>query len=819
MGDTLFLTSFHPTESTKAWSARGAALVCYGMRQVYNDTSWSRGNPGVGGGVIGMGGTSVMGGMSMMGMGGGIGGIAGLGGGGFNQLGSNSASGGLGGLPAKPLDGIIVHREQVPQSKSGPPIALFDNDSYPTYFQIRQDFADSAYWNAHVRTNAEGRATVEFKLPDTLTEWHVVVTAASRTMDVGRNETAFQTARSIMVHPILPRFFIEGDRAQVSAEVHNRTPTRQSIRVRLKVENGAIETPTECLVTLGPESHTSVSWALQAGDAGSAQLLMSAESEAGSDASLKRLPVHRASVEYAVTRSGFCKDAAEIPIPEGVDPQAAVVDIRFAPTLTAGLLDTLDYLVDYPYGCVEQTMSRFLPAIKVAQILRHFQIDHPSLNKRLPGCVAAGIKRLLELQLPDGGWGWNGTGQTHEMMTPYALYGLLQAEKAGYPIGSETAVERGLIRLKQFIDRMSAHQSADRIYCMYVYGHRHELPAEWWRFIESQRADRKLSDYALALSLDLAVQQQQGALSQRLAADLRVRAVNVNDKAHWRTAGFSHWDDDPFEITAMALKALIAYDKDDKVIPQVMAYFVATKRGNHWNSTKDTAMIVFAICDYLARQEHDPRVRPRIAYRCNDGPTHEVPFGVSSESRVVIVPAAEVKAGLNRIVFAEGSPGMMYRLALRYHVAGHTATPQAQGIRVARRFWLLNDHGQRTRELNSGDKVPRGAYLETVVEATPQESDDLRFVLVENPRPACCEVVPVEDRRFDQRGTPYVLREERDTLIGWHHEQTSGQILDRCVLHAEFAGEYLVPVAHVEMMYRTEVRGHSGTFILRIGDK
>ena len=69
------------------------------------------------------------------------------------------------------------------------------------------------------------------------------------------------------------------------------------------------------------------------------------------------------------------------------------------------------------------------------------------MQRRLSGVVAAGVRRLLELQRPDGGWGWQSRGATHEMMTPYALYGLLQAEAAGYELGNKRAVERGLRRL------------------------------------------------------------------------------------------------------------------------------------------------------------------------------------------------------------------------------------------------------------------------------------------------------------------------------------------------------------------------------------
>ena len=76
-------------------------------------------------------------------------------------------------------------------------------------------------------------------------------------------------------------------------------------------------------------------------------------------------------------------------------------------------------------------------------------------------------------------------------------------------------------------------------------------------------------------------------------------------------------------------------------------------------------------------------------------------------------------------------------------------------------------------------------------------------------------MVPEEDRRFDQSGTPCVLREEREAHVAYHHERTEAMLIDRCVLHLENAGEFLVPPAVVEMMYQTETRGHSGTFRFR----
>ncbi len=273
-------------------------------------------------------------------------------------------------------------------------------------------------------------------------------------------------------------------------------------------------------------------------------------------------------------------------------------------------------------------------------------------------------------------------------------------------------------------------------------------------------------------------------------------------------------------MTAAALKALVALDKDDKLIPGILAYFAATKRDNRWNSTKDTATIVYALCDYLARQELDPRGRPSAAFRCNDGPDQTVPFAQMAESRKVNVPAGQIRAGANRLTFGECTPGMMYRVTLRYWAAGRNIPPVDHGIQVRRRYWLLDDKGRRAQVLSYGAEVPRGAYLESVIEAQPDDpGGTMRYVLVENPRPAGCEVVPSDDGRFDQKGTACLLREDREKLVAYHHDETHGQIVDRCILHAEMAGDFLVPAAHVEMMYQTDVRGHSGTFHFRVIEK
>jgi len=793
LGTRFVLWGYHPTQRPNPWPSQPVMLLG-GISGNFGGISG--GGMGISGGICGVGGN--------------VGGIAG----GVAGAGGNNGFGGFQGGPS-------ALPQAAPQLGPAPPMPqLFGPEPGQDNLLIRRDFSDSAYWNTMLRTDANGKARAEFTVPDSLTTWQVIVTAISKDMHLGEHRAQFNVVRPVMIAPNLPRAFTAGDKVQVSATLCNRAAQKQTLKVRLKADNGKVEDEAEKTLAVESGKTGAVYWTFQAGDPGFCQLLFSVEGAAGSDASLKRLPVHRPAVEDVLTWSGFCKDKVELEIPPGVDLAGAKLEVRLAPTLAADLVDTLDYLVEYPYGCVEQTMSRFLPAIKVAQMLKQTKLEHPKLAEKLPFCVAAGIKRLLELQQADGGWGWQGAGRSHEFMTPYALYGLLQAEKAGYLIGSETAVQRGLQRLEQFIGGRQAKHRTDQVFCMYVYGHRHNLKPEWWKQLEDELRQRRLTDYGLALVLELAVTHKRNDLAAAAAEQLRQRAVVEHGQASWRTGGFSRWADDRFEITAAALKALIVYDMNDSLIAPTITYFMASKRGNRWNSTKDTALILQALCEYLTRQGEKVGAAAKATFRCNDGPETAVLFDSLTQTRQVTVPGDQLRGGKNLITFSERAPGVMYRLVLRYWQTGTDITAREHGIQVSRQLYLLDRQGKRLRQLSQNDKVPLGSYVECVVTGSLSRLPQARYVLVESPRPTGCEVVPEEDSRFEQQSNPKPqLREDRETLVAFHHKQVPQQVVDRCVFHAEMAGTFVVSPARIELMYQTEVRGHSSSFRLRVGDR
>ncbi len=250
------------------------------------------------------------------------------------------------------------------------------------------------------------------------------------------------------------------------------------------------------------------------------------------------------------------------------------------------------------------------------------------------------------------------------------------------------------------------------------------------------------------------------------------------------------------------------------MIPGILTYFAVHKRGNRWNSTKATAMIIYALCDYLVRRGVDPTNTKMATFTVNDGRPRQVHLDGGAMVSAT-VKGARLREGRNVIRFKKAAPHAMYRLVFRYFRNGRGVKPMDSGIKVSRSFYLLDEKGKR-KVIKPGDAVPEGAYLLSEVHARAVDGRAMRYVLVENPKPSGSEILPADDKRFVQTSTAHVLRETKTGSVFYHHEQTGAVIVDRCVLHAELGGVFIVPPARVEMMYDTAKRGHSGTFHFKV---
>ena len=91
------------------------------------------------------------------------------------------------------------------------------------------------------------------------------------------------------------------------------------------------------------------------------------------------------------------------------------------------MLEDIEYLKKYPYGCNEQTASRLSALLLEAQVKVH--LKEPVQNKK---AILKSMKRLQSTQNSDGGWGWWKKGKSSGWITAYVLKTLKMAETQGY---------------------------------------------------------------------------------------------------------------------------------------------------------------------------------------------------------------------------------------------------------------------------------------------------------------------------------------------------------------------------------------------------
>ena len=116
---------------------------------------------------------------------------------------------------------------------------------------IRSRFADTAFWDPVVRTDEDGQAQVEVELPDNLTTWRMQARGITADTQVGRAEVDVLSTLDLLVRPVLPRFFVVGDRAEIATIVHNNTAEALEVQVNISVEGlaaRAAQRPRRCSV-------------------------------------------------------------------------------------------------------------------------------------------------------------------------------------------------------------------------------------------------------------------------------------------------------------------------------------------------------------------------------------------------------------------------------------------------------------------------------------------------------------------------------------------------------------------------------------------
>lgn len=760
---------------------------------------------------------------------------------------------------------------------------------------VRQNFADTAFWSASVKTNKDGIAEVSFVMPEQLTGWKIRVWAMGHGTKVGQGEAEVFTKKDLLIRMQAPRFFVQKDECVLSANVHNYLKTEKTVTVKLELEGGTLESMTsqEVKVLVPPGGEKRVDWRVKVKDEGVATVRMKALTDEESDAMQMSFPckVHgmlKMESYSGVIRPNKDKASITLTVPKERRVPQTLLEVQYSPTLAGAMVDALPYMVDYPYGCTEQTLNRFLPTVITLRTLQRMKIDLADVQKKRTNLNAqekgdskvraaqwkrhdrnpvfneaevlnmakAGVLHLQSMQCSDGGWGWfSGWGEhSYPHTTAVVVHGLQMARANDIAVG-QGIVERGIEWLKNYqagqIQRLEnapqktnpykehADETDALVYMVLVdNGVSNDKMRE---FIYRDRT--KIGVYAKAMfGLALHKEKQQKKLDMILE---NVSQYVVEDKEN-QTAylklpqnGWWYWYGSEIEANAYYLKLLSATNpKDEKAAGLVKFLLNNRKHATYWNSTRDTALCIEAMADYLKASGED-KPDMTIEVWLDGKKMKEVQVDAknlfSFDNRFVI-EGADLKDGKHEVELRKKGTGPVYFNAyLTNFTLEDQITKAGLEVKVNRKYYKLErvkDAKEKVRggrgqsidqkvekyerkELSDGDVLKSGDLVE--VELTIDSKNDYEYLLFEDMKPAGFEALGVRSGYNGNDMGAYV--EFRDDRVCFFVRRLAlGKHSVSYRMRAEIPGKFSALPARGEAMYAPELKGNSDEIKLSVTD-
>jgi uncharacterized protein YfaS (alpha-2-macroglobulin family) len=688
--------------------------------------------------------------------------------------------------------------------------------------KVRKIFPDTAFWAADVTTDASGDAKAQVPFPDSLTTWRATVRGVAPGERFGSQTSKIIVRKNLIMRLAVPRFFVQGDEVVISGIVHNYLAGSKSARVSLTLEGlDIIGGSATQQVEIAPKTEAKVDWRVKARQVRSAKITGEALTNEESDALELTLPVNPPGIELKGGESGSIANsgssAVTMTFPSSAVTGSRSLSIRLSPSVAGSIFGALEYLTSYPYGCVEQTMSSFLPDLMVAKSLKELSLTQPIDEAALNEKMQAGLSRLYNFQHSDGGWGWWETDETHPFMTAYVVAGLAEARADGVPV-QVPALERGAASIEQQLGANGKQIEPDlRAYMAFALVMAGRPSAQLVNTIYEDR--KRLSPYGEAL-LGLILNSTKDTRAATLAAHLEQEAHTDGGEAFWpatRDAMLDFEADITPEASAYVMKFLSRQSPQSALLPKAALYLVNHRNeGYWWSSTKQTAMVIYGLIDYLkTTNELHPNLSATVTV--NGRSVASPKFDSASALPEILLDESKLQAAGNQIqITSTGSGRLYYSVASSYF--SNEARLEKNGavsLNILRDYFRLVPGKKQDRIVYDlsplyGSVTPG----DTIAVCLTVTGSDWKYLLMEDPIPAGTEFIE-RDNLYEINNKPpwweywFSRRELHDNRMAIFQTHFSeGQKQYFYLLKVVNPGLFQVNPARVEPMYQP---GHLAT--------
>lgn len=735
---------------------------------------------------------------------------------------------------------------------------------------VRKDFKPTAFFEPELTTDKNGEVVCKFKMPDNLTTYRITAFGVKGNYFALR-EGEVKVQNPVNIQAVQPRKLRERDTAECGVLITNLEKDVQEVTVSLEVKTptkntvqdereGRITLPgkafvdgkTSYTVKVAPNQSSVVYFNVGAEKSGTVELIYSIKSKALTEKLVSPIKIERPYVYETVTMVGSTNDKTDssnteaIVIPGFADNGKGELAITLDATRLGLLGSAVNYVFDYPYGCLEQQSARVLPLVAFEKYIDVFGLDNKVGNVRK--CVTSYTNEWKKSQLSSGAFPYWPDGRTpNDFVT--ARIGMICAIalENGY---TEADLGIDITKLKSYLvyslSKLSNSRSVNRssmVSICYTLSllDSHSINGYVSQLI-SERDKLSLEDNALLglIALSTGDITSAGSIANELKTYLvpSERSVTLLDK-DGSSYSWSFWSSNDSSTLSAILRFFTAYDEKDEMVDRLLFSLLMNQSRGYWNNTSTTASVLYTIYNYIKARNLD-NVDFTATASIDGNKVMENGFkGVGSKPKTLVLPfEKEVLSKVSRdtaipISFnKKGTGSLYYTVEMKYAIPSEMQISKDSGIKLVCEITDL-DTGKVVNKKNGNSSLINLESGKTYrVKMSVESIRDRYYVALRSPIPSGGEIidstlVTASDYSDDDN---YMLD---DYYYNYDHYLDNKNVMDNEVqfywdffgsgettvtytFRAARRGIYPVPPATAECMYEPEIYGRTDGYIFVI---
>lgn len=714
----------------------------------------------------------------------------------------------------------------------------------------RRDFRQSAYFNPTLTTDDKGFAKVSFKIPESLTTYRLMAVATSVDDRYGYGESRVVTSRRLMARPALPRFVRAGDQLDAGVVVTSKGFGPANVTVSARVEGLELGAEAQRVIKLERDQSVEVRFPMLAKSAGRAKLRFDAKAEGESDAVEVEREVQVPTVMEAVALYGETDKASGEQLGDlsAIRRDVGALDVSVSSSALVGLDAGVEQLIEYPYGCTEQLVSRLLPLVPLRELAKDFRFPLP---KNANAVVDKTLADILSRQRPDGGFGmWPDSPESSPWVSTYALWVLHQAKARGAAVPSR-AIEQGRGYVRRYLEQAREDELwlASAAFVVDVLA---EVGAPDTGYMSRLYESRKkMPLFAQAFLLHaLAVSKQKREMVDKLASEIEGQLrIDANMAFANENLGddYAVVMDSTARTSALALRALVAVKPGHPLASKLARGLVSVRKGGAWRTTQEAAFSLLALDLYRKSEEKVvPDYVAKIWLSGSELVRAEM-HGRTLSAEGRSIPTGKLGAGGTLVFEKQGAGTLFYEARLKYARRTLPSQPLDRGFFVQKTLRkvtpdTLADAMQSVPDASLGKLAGGDLVMADLVIVTPSPR---HFVVVDDPLPAGLEAVDanlantaawlrvahsggeegsIDYEEYEDRvahGSAFLdswyRRELRDDrVLFFVDHMAAGMYHYRYLARATTLGKFVVPPTKAEEMYTPETFGRTAASLVEV---